>query len=106
MDGVGLVTVVDESNHCLTTLAVHDGRTRCDAIISDKTSLSKVRVDLRFKWLDVDLVVIDGWVVIRLCGLLNRRNGKRVLVKPFVWGTIPVFGSNELGGQDSHRVGC
>jgi hypothetical protein len=51
--------MVDEAHHCFCSLAHHESRTRCHAIISNEFGLAQVRVDLLLEWLDINLIIIN-----------------------------------------------
>lgn len=60
---VGPIGVVNEAHDCFTTLPCLDGWARCNAVVAYKASLAQVGVDLLFKGLNVDFVVVNGWTV-------------------------------------------
>lgn len=62
MDGIGAIGMVDKSYYRLTALSHHEGRPWRHSIVSDKTGLAQVWVDLLFERLDVHFIVIDRWV--------------------------------------------
>jgi hypothetical protein len=152
MDGVCTIGVVDEayyrlqnewfkSAYCLRqnfgfyplvsylcSLAHHESRARCHAIIAHQSGGAKVRVHLLGERLDVYLIVVDRWTIgegelpwislvskLRdLCALqlhslqrlLHRGDGKRVLVKIVVCWAVPVLGSGELDCQCRNGTEC
>lgn len=79
MDGICAISVVDEAHNCLSTLAHHESRSRCDAIVANESGLSEVRVDLLLERLDIDLVIINRWAVGE-CELPWMKSVQKVLV--------------------------
>jgi hypothetical protein len=59
MDGVCTIGVVDEAYYRLCSLAHHESRARCHAIITHQSGGAKVRVHLLGERLDVNLIVVD-----------------------------------------------
>jgi hypothetical protein len=63
MDRVCTIGVVDEAYDRLCSLAHHEGRTRCHAIITNQSGGTKVRVHLLGERLDVNLIIVDRWTI-------------------------------------------
>lgn len=68
MNRVGTISVIDEAYHSFSALLHLEGRTWSLAIISDKASLAKIRIDLLFERFDVDLIVVNGRTILVVKG--------------------------------------
>ena len=93
MDRKVVAAVILESHDCLTPLAHAESRTRRHAIVANKICGLQTLVNLMSKWLDIDLVVVDG-VASRSVGVsverrLVRRERQRVLEDLLVLRTKP-----------------
>lgn len=66
MDRVGQGCVVDEPDNSFPAFLHDEGRTRGDAIVSNKVGFSQVGVDTLLKGQDIDFVVVDRLVCNRV----------------------------------------
>jgi hypothetical protein len=60
MDCAFAFAFVDEPDHCFSSLLHHKSGTRRDAIITDQGCRLLARVDLLLKFLNGNLIIIDG----------------------------------------------
>ena len=75
--------VIDKTHYRLGSLAHHESRAWCDAIVANQFSLAQVRVDLQsdqylrhrigfyisfpyllFEWLDINFVIVNWWAAV------------------------------------------
>lgn len=88
-----LVAVIPESDDCLSSLFHAESGTRRHAIVTDKSGRLQPRIDLLSKWLDVDLIVVDGVACGRVGVSVKRclvfREGQRCLEDLLVFGAKP-----------------
>jgi hypothetical protein len=101
MDRVCAISMVDETHHRLSSLAHHESRAWCHAIIANQLGLAQVRVDLQsgqycrhhvglhlivsyllLELLDIDLVVINCWAVV-IFELSRTRSAQEILNNGF-----------------------
>lgn len=70
MDRVGLLAMVNKPYNTFGALLLHEGGTRGDAIIANKSGSLEVWIDLRLELLDLNLIVLDfgagDWVIDRI----------------------------------------